>query len=46
MLADKPCHWPYVRSLNSIFVPPANTDSEFPVATAPYTEIVGSKEVV
>jgi hypothetical protein len=46
MLPDKRCHRPLCRSLDSIFVPPANADSEFTVATALYTEIMGSKEVV
>jgi hypothetical protein len=46
MLPNKRCHWPFFRSLDSIFVSPANTDSEFPVATTLYTEIMDSKEVV
>jgi len=46
MLLDKCCHGALFRSLNSIAVPPANADSEFPVAAALYTEIMGSKEVV
>ena len=46
MLLDKHRDWPLFRSLNPTFVPPANSDSEFPVATALYAEIMGSKEVI
>jgi hypothetical protein len=46
MLLDEHRHRPLFRLLSSIFIPPANADSEFPVATAFYAEIVGSKEVI
>jgi hypothetical protein len=46
MLLDEHRDRPIFGSLNPIFVPPANSDSEFPVATALYAEIMGSKEVI
>jgi len=46
MLPDEHRDRPLFRSLNPIFVPPANSDSKFSVATALYAEIMGSKEVI
>jgi len=46
MRLDEHRHRPLFRSLNSIFVPPANADGEFPVAKALYAETMGPKEVI
>ena len=46
MLLDEHRDGPVFGSLNPISVPPANSDSEFPVAMAPCAEMMGSKEVI